>query len=109
MSIKSAAKKVGKALIFQKLYAEFKANKENGSLDELKQHIEEWKADASNDLNCILASILVQAEEGSIDDVQAEVEKAKSEYGAEDLDLVPWFESQIETIEAEKEEGAAAE
>ena len=40
---------------------------------------------------------------------KAEVEKAKSEYGAEDLDLVPWFESQIETIEAEKEEEAAAE
>lgn len=109
MGIKSAAKKVGKALIFQKLYSEFKASGENGNLDDLKQLVEEWRANASDDLNCVLASILVQAEEGSIDDVQAEVEKAKSEYGAEDLDLVPWFESQIETIEAEKAEESVAE
>ena len=109
MSIKSKAKKIGAALIFQKLYSDFKAKQENGDLDKLKEHIEEWKASAPDDLNAILASILVKAHEGSAEDVQAEVEKAKSVYNAEDSDLVPWFESQLENITYGDEEEAVEE
>lgn len=111
MSLKSKAKKLGKALIFQKMYSDFKAKKErrNEDITILIEYIEEWKETAPDDLNCVLASILVDAQDGSTEDIQAEVEKAKAEYNAEELDLVPWFESQIETIEEEKEAEEAEE
>lgn len=106
MDIKSTAKKAGKAIIFMKLFEEIKANK--GSIDEniakLNEIIEEWKAEAPNDLNAILASILVKAQEGSVEDAKAEFEQVKAEYHAEDEDILPWFENQIEIIEAEEEE-----
>ena len=111
MGIKSAAKKVGKAIIFMKLFEDLKNNKEpiEADIAKLKEIIEEWKAEAPNDLNAILASILVKAQEGSVEDAKAEFEQAKAEYHAEDEDILPWFESQIEIIEAEKEEEAVEE
>lgn len=111
MGIKSAAKKVGKAIIFMKLFEDLKANKEpiEADLAKLKEIIDEWNAEAPNDLNAILASILVKAQEGSVDDAKAEFEQAKAEYHAEDEDILPWFENQIEIIEAEKEAEAAEE
>ena len=111
MGIKSAAKKVGKAIVFMKLFEDLKANR--GLIEEdiakLKEIIEEWKAEAPNDLNAVLASILVKAQEGNVEDAKAEFEQAKAEYHAEDEDILPWFENQIEIIEAEKEEEAAEE
>ena len=108
MSIKSKAKKVGKAIIFMKLFEDLKANKEpiGQNIAKLKELIEEWKAEAPNDLNVVLASILVKAQEGNVEDAKAEFEQAKAEYHAEDEDILPWFENQIEIIEAEKEEAA---
>ncbi|WP_295617905.1 hypothetical protein [uncultured Methanobrevibacter sp.] len=111
MGIRSAAKKVGKAIVFMKLFEDLKANR--GLIEEdiakLKEIIEEWKAEAPNDLNLVLASILVKAEEGTVEDPKEEFEKAKAEYHAEDEDILPWFENQIEVIEAEKEAEAEAE
>lgn len=111
MGIKSAAKKVGKAIVFMKLFEDLKSNR--GLIEEdiakLKEIIDEWKAEAPNDLNLVLASILIKAEEGSIEDPKEEFEKAKAEYNAEDEDVLPWFESQIAVIEAEKEAEAAVE
>ena len=72
-------------------------------------HQTEWKANAPDDLNVILASIIVKAHEGSAEDVQAEVEKAKADYNAEDSELVPWFESQIENLTYDDEEEAVEE
>ena len=111
MGIKSAAKKVGKAIIFMKLFEEIKANKEplEADIAKLKEIIEEWKAEAPEDLNAILASILVKAKEGSVEDPKAEFEQAMAEYHAEDEDILPWFENQIEFIEAEKAEEAVEE
>ena len=111
MGIKSAAKKVGKAIIFMKLFEDLKANKEPIEVDiaKLKEIIEEWKAETPNDLNAILASILVKAQEGNVEEAKAEFEQAKVEYHAEDEDILPWFENQIEIIEAEKEEAEAVE
>jgi hypothetical protein len=111
MGIKSAAKKVGKAIIFMKLFEDIKNNKEpiEADIAKLKEIIEEWLAEAPDDLNAILASILVKAKEGSVEDPKAEFEQAMAEYHAEDEDILPWFENQIEIIEAEKEEEAAEE
>ena len=111
MGIKSAAKKVGKAIIFMKLFEDIKANKEpiEADIAKLKEIIEEWLAEAPDDLNAILASILVKAKEGSIEDPKAEFEQAMAEYHAEDEDILPWFENQIEFIEAEKAEDEATE
>ena len=111
MGIKSAAKKVGKAIIFMKLFEDIKANKEpiEADIAKLKEIIEEWLAEAPDDLNAILASILVKAKEGSVEDPKAEFEQAMAEYHAEDEDILPWFENQIEFIEAEKAEEEAAE
>ena len=111
MSIKSKAKKIGKALLFKKLYSDLKAKKERRQEDIviLVELIEEWKAEAPDDLNCALASILVNAEDSSAEEIKAEVEKAKATYNAEDEDLVPWFESQIENLEYEDEEEASEE
>ena len=39
----------------------------------------------------------------------SEFEKAKVEYHVEDEDILPWFENQIEIIEAEKEAEAEVE
>lgn len=106
MSLKKKAKKLGKAIIFKKLFDEFKAKKQRRKEDLviLIEYIDEWKAESPDDLNCILASILVNAEDGSAEDVQAEYEKAKAEYHAEDEDILPWFESQIENLTSEDEE-----
>ena len=95
MGIKSAAKKVGKAIIFMKLFEEIKANKEplEADIAKLKEIIEEWKAEAPEDKTAILASILVKAQEGNV----------------EDEEILPWFENQIEIIEAEKEAEAEVE
>ena len=62
MGIKSAAKKVGKAIIFMKLFEEIKANKEplEADIAKLKEIIEEWKAEAPEDKTAILASILLK-------------------------------------------------
>ena len=111
MGIKSAAKKVGKAIIFMKLFEDIKNNKEpiEADIAKLKEIIEEWLAEAPDDLNAILASILVKAKEGSVEDPKAEFEQAMAEYHAEDEDILPWFENQIEIIEAEKEAEAEAE
>ena len=111
MGIKSAAKKVGKAIIFMKLFEDIKNNKEpiEEDIAKLKEIIEEWKAEAPEDLNAILASILVKAKEGSVEDPKAEFEQAMAEYHAEDEDILPWFENQIEIIEAEKAEEAVEE
>ena len=111
MSFKKRVLKLGAALVFQKLYLDFKAQMENGEgdLSVLKEYIEQWKENVPNDLNCILASILVDAHEGSIEDVGEAVEKAKVEYHAEDEDMLPWFESQIENIDFGDEAEAAEE
>lgn len=111
MSIKSKAKKVGKAIIFMKLFEDLKANKEpiEEDIAKLKEIIEEWLAEAPDDLNAILASILVKVKEGSVEDPKAEFEQAMAEYHAEDEDILPWFENQIEVIEAEMEEEEAVE
>ena len=111
MGIKNAAKKVGKAIIFMKLFEEIKANKEplEADIAKLKEIIEEWKAEAPEDKTAILASILVKAQEGNVEDAKAEFEQAKAEYNVEDEEILPWFESQIEFIEAEKEAEAEAE
>ena len=111
MGIKSAAKKVGKAIIFMKLFEDIKNNKEpiEADIAKLKEIIEEWLAEAPDDLNAILASILVKAKEGSVEDPKAEFEQAMAEYHAEDEDILPWFENQIEIIEAEKEAEAEDE
>ena len=105
MSIKSKAKKVGKAIIFMKLFEDLKANKEpiGQNIAKLKELIEEWKAEAPNDVNIVLASILVRAQEGNVEEAKEAFEKVKVEYHVEDEDILPWFENQIETIEAEKE------
>lgn len=105
MSIKSKAKKLGRAIIFIKLFEEIKANKEK-DISKLKELIGEWEAESPDDLNCVLASILVDAEEGTIEDPKAEFEEAKAQYNAEDLDSLPWFESQIENLTAADEEAA---
>lgn len=106
MSLKSKAKKLGKALIFKRLYSDFKAKKERREEDFLilAELIEDWKAQSPDDLNAVLASILVNAEDSSPEEIKAEVEKAKTEYDAVDSDLVPWFESQIENLDFEDEE-----
>ena len=111
MGIKSAAKKVGKAIIFMKLFEDIKNNKEpiEADIAKLKEIIEEWLAEAPDDLNAILASILVKAKEGSVEDPKAEFEQAMAEYHAEDEEILPWFENQIEIIEAEKEAEAEVE
>ena len=105
MSLKSKAKKIGKAILFKKLFDEIMAKKENRDEDLLKlsQFIEEWKAEAADDLNVILASILIKAQDTPAEDIKAEVEKAKVEYHAEDEDVLPWFENQIDAILEEKE------
>lgn len=111
MDIKSKAKEIGKTGVFMKLFEDIKASKEPiaENIAKLKENIEEWKAEAPDDLNLALASILVKAHEGSIEEAKAEFEQAKSKYQAEDEDIIPWFESQIEFIEAEKAEEEAAE
>ena len=111
MSIKSKAKKVGKAIIFMKLFEDLQANKEPIAEDiaKLKEIIEDWLAEAPDDLNAILASILVKAKEGSVEDPKEEFKQAMAEYHAEDEDILPWFENQIDVIEAEKEEEADEE
>jgi len=103
MGIKSKAKKLGKAIIFIKLFEDIKANKEE-DISKLKELIGEWKAEAPDDLNCVLASILVDAQDGTIEDPKAEFEEAKAQYNAEDLDSLPWFESQIDNLAAVDEE-----
>ena len=111
MSLKSKTKKIGKALLFQKLYSDFKAKKERRDEDLviLVEHIEKWKVDAPDDLNCVLASILVNAEDSSPEEIKSKFEEAKATYNAEDEDLVPWFESQIDNITYDDEEEEAAE
>lgn len=111
MSIKSKAKKVGKAIVFMKLFEDIKANKEplEADIAKLKEIIEEWKAEAPDDLNAILASILVKAHEGTVEDPKAEFQQAMAEYHAEDEEILPWFENQIEFIEAEKADEEVAE
>lgn len=106
MSLKSKAKKIGKAVIFVKLFEDLMANKDKREEDiaKLRIHIEEWKAEAPDDLNAILASILMKAPDSSPDEIKAEFEQAKAEYHAEDEDILPWFESQIENITKEGEE-----
>lgn len=106
MSIKTKAKKLGKALIFQRLYSDFKAKKERREEDFLilAELIDDWKKETPNDLNCVLASILINAEDSSPEEVKAEVEKAKTEYDADNSDLLPWFESQIENLDYGDEE-----
>ena len=75
MGIKSAAKKVGKAIIFMKLFEDIKNNKEpiEEDIAKLKEIIEEWKAEAPEDKTAILASILVKAQEGNVEDAKAEL------------------------------------
>lgn len=111
MSIKSKAKKIGKAILFKKLFEELMANR--GLIAEdiarLRQVIEEWRTETPDDLNVVLASILVNVHDGSVEDAKAEYEQAKAEYNAEDEDVLPWFENQIDTILAEKEAEEAAE
>ena len=111
MSIKNKAKKVGKAILFKKLFDELKAKKQRRKEDLviLIELIDEWKAENPDDLNCVLASILVNAEDSSPEEVKAEVEKAKAEYHAEDEDLLPWFESQIDNLDYGDEEAATEE
>ena len=46
----------------------------------MKEIIEEWKAEAPEDKTAILASILVKAQEGNVEDAKAEFEQAKAEY-----------------------------
>ncbi|ADC45943.1 hypothetical protein mru_0091 [Methanobrevibacter ruminantium M1] len=106
MSLKSKAKKIGKAVIFVKLFEDLMANKDKREEDiaKLRIHIEEWKAEAPDDLNAILAAILMKAPDSSPDEIKAEFEQAKAEYHAEDEDILPWFESQIENITKEGEE-----
>lgn len=108
MSLKKKAKKIGKAIIFIKLFEDLKAAKEplDEEIAKLQEIIDEWKAEAPDDLGCALASILVDAEAGNVDDIQAEVEQAKAQYEAEDEETIPWFESQIDTIARENEEAA---
>ena len=66
------------------MFEDLKANKEQIAEDisKLKEIIEEWKAEAPDDLNCVLASILVNAQDGSVEDAKAEFEEAKSQYNA---------------------------
>lgn len=105
MSIKSKAKKIGKAIIFKKMFEDLMAKKERREADFsiLIEHIEVWKEESPDDLNAILASILVKAQDASPDDIKAEYEQAKAEYHAEDEEILPWFESQIENITNEDE------
>ena len=74
MGIKSAAKKVGKAIIFMKLFEDIKDNKEpiEADIAKLKEIIEEWKVEAPEDKTAILASILVKAQEGNVEDAKAD-------------------------------------
>lgn len=111
MSLKSKAKKIGKAVIFVKLFEDLMANKDKREEDiaKLRIHIEEWKAEAPDDLNAILAAILMKAPDSSPDEIKAEFEQAKAEYHAEDEDILPWFESQIENITKEGEEAEEEE
>lgn len=111
MSIKDKAKKIGRAVLFMKLFEEIKANKEPIAEDlaKLKELVEEWKAEAPDDLNQVLASILVKFHEGSLEDADAEFEQAKEQYQAADEDMIPWFESQVEYLRAEKEKEKAAQ
>ena len=108
MSIKSKAKKIGKAILFKKLYNEFIAKKERRDIDIsiLIEHIEEWKAENPDDMNCALASILVKAQDASPEEIEEEVNQAKEQYTTEDEELIPWFECQIQnaTSEDKKEE-----
>ena len=66
------------------MFEDLKANKEPIAEDisKLKEIIEEWKAEAPDDLNCVLASILVNAQDGSVDDEKAVFVEAKSQYNA---------------------------
>lgn len=109
MSFKKKLIKIGAALIFQKLYSDFLAKKERNEEDiaELMEYVDQWKENSPDDLNCILASIIIESYDGSAGDINAEVEKAKAEYSAADEDLLPWFESQIENLDYGDE--AAAE
>lgn len=105
MDVKKKAKKVGRAILFMKLFEAIRANKEPiaENIVKLKELLEEWKAESPEDLNFVLASILVKVDEGSIEDAEAEFEQAKAQYQTEDEDMIPWFESQVEAIRAEKE------
>ena len=97
--------KIGKAIIFKKMFEDLMAKKERREADFsiLIEHIEVWKEESPDDLNAILASILVKAQDASPDDIKAEYEQAKAEYHAEDEEILPWFESQIENITNEDE------
>lgn len=110
MSIKNKAKKIGKAVMFMRLFEKIMANKEPIAEDiaKLKEILKEWKAESPDDLNPILASILVRVHEGSVEDAEAEFEQAKEQYQTEDEDMIPWFESQVEVIKAEKAKEEAA-
>ena len=78
--------KIGKAIIFKKMFEDLMAKKERKEADFsiLIEHIEVWKEESPDDLNAILASILVKAQDASPDDIKAEYEQAKAEYHAED-------------------------
>jgi alpha-amylase/alpha-mannosidase (GH57 family) len=106
MSIKSKAKKIGKAILFKKLYDEFIAKKEGKGMDIhiLIEHVENWKAENPDDLNCVLASILVKAQDASPEEIKEEVNQAKEQYTTEDSELIPWFECQIENATSEDKE-----
>lgn len=84
MSLKNKAKKNRKSSSLHEVFEDLKANKEPIAEDisKLKEIIEEWKAEAPDDLNCVLASILVNAQDGSVEDAKAEFEEAKSQYNA---------------------------
>ncbi|WP_458403703.1 hypothetical protein [Methanobrevibacter sp.] len=108
MRIKDKAKKISRVILFIKLYEKIRANKEPilEDLTKLKELLDEWKAESPEDLNQVLASILVKFQEGSVEDVDSEFEQAKEQYQAEDEEMVPWFESQVEYIRAQKEKEA---
>ncbi|MBQ6813166.1 MAG: hypothetical protein IJP12_00860 [Methanobrevibacter sp.] len=97
-------KTILKAIIFKKIFDEFMAARaadDELDLSPFSEPLEEWRKNSPDDLNCVLATILIKAPDTPVDELQEEVEAAKEQYTAEEPELVPWFESQINNLSKE--------
>lgn len=97
-------KKILKAVIFKKIFDEYMAARaadDELDLSPFAEPLDEWSQNSPDDLNCVLANILIKAPDTPADELQQEVEAAKEQYTAEEPELVPWFESQINNLSKE--------
>lgn len=62
----------------------------------LLQDLAKWNAACPNDLNCALATILINAPTASPSEVRTKVANAKKRLKADDPSMTSWFEKQIQ-------------